>query len=220
MPHGCSGRNIIEMRIDPLDLVLYGRHCSNRAVGRVNKSGRLKEVNVACRLYPGKMNLPTHSICLRAWPHPAYPSRPLILSPLITTVAFGKTLPSAGLITVARRAHFLRRAGLIASKSKKHRHRRNCKRVSCRKCARASTEIKHQTSYIKHRFILSIRHRFSAALSRFRMRGRRKRVFSVDAPQRQSAMRFSLEICFRPLRSVSTSPSRYIGPFLIVSIVT
>src|SRR5215471_10422170 len=48
------------------------------------------------------MNLPTHGICL---PSVAASCLPIatrsILSPLITTVAFGITLPSAGLITVA-----------------------------------------------------------------------------------------------------------------------
>src|SRR5580765_7576756 len=48
------------------------------------------------------MNLPTQLICL---PSAAASCLPIetrsILSPLITTVAFGKTLPSAGLITVA-----------------------------------------------------------------------------------------------------------------------
>src|SRR4029077_4988211 len=43
-----------------------------------------------------------------------------ILSPSITTVAFGKTLPSAGLITVApTREIFSARAGLIASEIEK-----------------------------------------------------------------------------------------------------
>src|SRR6266481_7636628 len=53
-------------------------------------------------MYPGKMNLPVQLIC---FPSAAASCLPIatrsILSPLIVTVAFGKTLPSAGLITVA-----------------------------------------------------------------------------------------------------------------------
>jgi len=53
-------------------------------------------------MYPGKMNLPTQSICRPSDAASCFPIETRsILSPLITTVAFGSTLLSAGLITVA-----------------------------------------------------------------------------------------------------------------------
>src|SRR5437763_16315838 len=48
------------------------------------------------------MNLPAQSICFPSVAASCLPTETRsILSPLITTVAFGSTLPSAGLITVA-----------------------------------------------------------------------------------------------------------------------
>src|SRR4029453_2165221 len=54
-------------------------------------------------MYPGKMNLPAQSITRASFGALTVFALPAaaILSPPITTVAFGNTLPSAGLITVA-----------------------------------------------------------------------------------------------------------------------
>src|SRR5881296_2097638 len=61
------------------------------------------------------MNLPVQSICL---PSPAASCLPIetrsILSPSITTVAFGSTLPSAGLITVAPTSAIFSACAVIA----------------------------------------------------------------------------------------------------------
>src|SRR5436189_5812591 len=61
------------------------------------------------------MNLPTQSICL---PRESALCLPIearsILSPLITTVAFGITLPSAGLITVAPTSAIFSACAVIA----------------------------------------------------------------------------------------------------------
>src|SRR5436309_10244679 len=66
------------------------------------------------------MNLPAQLTCL---PSVAASCLPIdtrsILSPLITTVAFGSTLPSAGLITVAPTSETFSACALIASKTKK-----------------------------------------------------------------------------------------------------
>src|SRR5713101_5789825 len=103
-------------------------------------------------MYPGKMNLPTQSICL---PSVAASCLPIetrsILSPLITTVAFGITLPSAGLITVAPTSEiFSEWAGVTA------RNAESSTKPKMR--TRFKSNIKHLTSNLP--FILSIRDRF------------------------------------------------------------
>src|SRR6516162_7897034 len=68
------------------------------------------------------MNLPTQLTCL---PSVAASCLPIatrsILLPLITTVAFGKTLPSAGLITVAPTSEILSAYVAVASDRRKER---------------------------------------------------------------------------------------------------
>src|SRR5262249_3575479 len=68
------------------------------------------------------MNLPTQLICL---PSVAASCLPIatrsILLPLITTVAFGSTLPSAGLITVAPTSETFSAYAAVASDRRRER---------------------------------------------------------------------------------------------------
>src|SRR5437667_9091588 len=119
------------------------------------------------------MNLPTQLICL---PSAAASCLPIatrsILSPLITTVAFGKTLPSAGLITVApTSAIFSARAGLIASKIEKTPTPTQLRTrfVPDARAHRPKSNIKHLTSNIGSFFRFG--HHFLGGLEAdFRMR--------------------------------------------------
>src|SRR6516164_1900951 len=113
------------------------------------------------------MNLPTQLTCL---PRVAASCLPIetrsILSPLITTVAFGSTLPSAGLITVAPASEIFSAYVAVAIERMQ------------RMTERRAFIAKHQTSYVKHPLFLRFRDRFLSCFETdFRMRAVAKRFF-------------------------------------------
>src|SRR5215469_216040 len=80
-----------------------------------------------------------------------------------------------------------------------------------------TSNIKHLTSNVCHSFDSGTA--FAAALKPILECVPSQKGFSVDAPQRQSAIRFSAGNLFPSVSISSTSPVTMYGPFLIASIV-
>src|SRR5437667_562955 len=134
------------------------------------------------------MNLAVQSICL---PSPAASCLPIetrsILSPSITTVAFGSTFPSQGLITVAPTSEILSARILAAATNE-----------SVRAMAALDFTIRDSSTRLgmTKDYSFDSGTAFSAALNPILEWVPSQNGFSVDAPQRQSAIRFSTENLF------------------------
>src|SRR4029077_17121907 len=108
-----------------------------------------------------------------------------------------------------KRNSFTVRGGRERQKERKNKYAR---------AHRSTSNIKHLTSNIRHSFDSGTA--FSAALKPIFECVPSQNGFSVEAPQRQSAIRFSAGN-FIPSASInSTSPVTMYGPCLIVSIFT
>ena len=149
------------------------------------------------------MNLPTQAIC---FPSDAASCLPIatrsILSPSMTTVAFGKTLPSAGSITVPPTSD-IRSARSAAVKSESASYERNSKFH-----ARDSSTSARNDKRLFFRF----RHGFLGRLKTDLWNGcRRKTVSQSMRRSGKAPCVFRLDTCFHRRRSTRLRRSRCRG---------